>query len=181
MPMYNLIEYSDAYLRTSGSLWQHYRDEPALDNNKIIVFPANNNNITPFKFKEQITGHTGSSGTKDFEIMVPLKYVGNFWRTFEMPLINCEIYLQLKWYNNCILVAGTAANQNSDFKITDRKPYIPVVTLSTQDNIKLLKKLESSFKRTINWNKYLPKTQLKRETDFLIDPGFQGVNRLFVL
>ena len=71
-----------------------------------------------------------------------------------MPLINCEICLQLKWSKNCILVA---ANQNPEFKITDTKLYVPVVTLSTQDNIKLLKKLESGFKRTINWNKYLPK------------------------
>ena len=75
-----------------------------------------------------------------------------------MPLINCEISLQLKWSKNCILVAGTVANQIPEFKITDTKLYIPVVTLSTQDNIKLLQQLESGFKRTINWNKCLPKT-----------------------
>ena len=70
-----------------------------------------------------------------------------------MSLINCEISLQLKWSKNSILVGGTAANQNPIFKITDTKLYVPVVTLSIQVNIKLLKQLESIFKRTINWNK----------------------------
>ena len=159
MPMYNLIEYSDAYSKTSGSLWQYYRDEPVLDTNgEIIDFPANSNNSVSFKFKHKITGQIGNSGTKDVEIMVPLKYLNNFWRTFEMPLINCEISLQLKWSKKFILVAGTVANQNPSFQINDTKLYVPVVILSTQENIKLLKQLESGFKRTINWNKYLAKT-----------------------
>ena len=99
MPMYNLIKYSDAYLKTSGSLWQYYRNEITLDNNNnIIDFPADNNNIISFKFKQQITRHTGNGGTKDVEIMVPLRCLSNFWRTLEMPLINCEISCQLKWY-----------------------------------------------------------------------------------
>ena len=82
--------------------------------------------------------------------MVPLKYLSIFWRTLEMLLINCEVSLQLKWSKNCIQVAGTVANQNPEFKITDTKLCVPVLTLSTQDNIKLLKQLESDFKRTIN-------------------------------
>ena len=102
------------------------------------------------KFKQQIRGQTGNGGTKDVETMVPLKYLSNFWRTLEMPLINCEISLQLKWSKSCILEAGTAANQNPRFQINDTKLYVPVVTLSTQENIKLLEKLESGFKRTIN-------------------------------
>ena len=86
MPMYNLIEYSDAYLKTSGSLWQYYRDEPAIDtNDSIIDFPANDNNSNSFKFKQQITGQTGNGDTKDVEIMVQLKYLSSFWRTLEMP------------------------------------------------------------------------------------------------
>ena len=85
-----------------------------------------------------------------------------------MPLINCEISLQLKWSKNCILVAGTAANQNPRFQINDTKLYVPVVTLSTQENIKLLKQLESSFKRTINWNKYLGKTTNQAQKDIYI-------------
>ena len=101
-----------------------------------------------------------------------------------MPLINCEISLQLKRSKKCILVAGTANNQNPSFQINDTKLNVSVVTLSTQENIKLLKQLESGFKRTINWNKYLAKTTNQaqnRYLDFLIDPSFQGVNRLFVL
>ena len=87
MPMYNLIEYSDADSKTSGSLWKYYRDEPALDNNgNIIDFPANNNNSASFKFKQEITWQTGNGGTKDVEIMVPLKYLNNFlennWNVF---------------------------------------------------------------------------------------------------
>ena len=90
MAMYDLIEYSDAYSKTSGSLWQYYRDEPSLDANvNIIDFPANNNNSTSFKFKQQITRQTRNGGTKNVEIMVPLKDLRNFWRTLEMPLINC--------------------------------------------------------------------------------------------
>ena len=100
-----------------------------------------------------------------------------------MPLINCEISLHSKWSRNCILVAGTVANQNRRFRINDAKLDIPVVTLSTQENIKLLKKLDSGFKGTINRNKYLAEIinqAQNRYLDFLIDPSFQGVNRLFV-
>ena len=82
----------------------------------------------------------------------------------------------MKWTKDCILVAGTAANQVPDFKITDTKLYVPIATLSTQDNIKLLKQLESGFKRTINWNKYLPKKTPEAQNRYLnalIDPGFQ--------
>ena len=74
--------------------------------------------------------------------MVPLKHLSNFQRTLEMLLINCEISHQLKWSKNCILVAGTAANQKPRFQINDSKPYVPLVTLSPQENIKLLKQLE---------------------------------------
>ena len=101
-----------------------------------------------------------------------------------MPLINCEISRQLKWSKNCILVAGVAADQNPYFEILDTKLYVPVVTLSTQDNIKLLKQLESGFKRTIHWNNYLPKAINEAPNRYLvslIDAGFQGVNRPFVL
>ena len=138
--MYNIGEYSDACLRTSGSLSQYYRDEPALDKSgNIIYFPDDNNNSASFKFKQKITRQTVNGDTKDVKIMVPLKYLSNFWRTLEMPLINCEISLQLKWSKNCILVAGTVANKNPSFEINDTKLYVPVVTLSTQENIKLLK------------------------------------------
>ena len=75
--------------------------------------------------------------------MVPLKYLGNFGRTLEMPLIKCEISLQLKWPRICIIVAGTAYNQNPSFQINNTKLYIPVVTLLTQENINPIKQLGS--------------------------------------
>ena len=101
-----------------------------------------------------------------------------------MRLINWEISLHLKRPNDCFLVAGTAASQKLEFKITDTKLYVLVVTFSTQNNVKLLKQLESGFKRTINWNKYQSKTTNQvqnRYLDFLIDASFPGVNRLYVL
>ena len=125
MPMYNLIEYSDTYVKTSGSLWQHYRDEPALDNNNNITdFPADNSNSISFKLKLQITGKTGNGDTKDVEKVIIGKKISNFGGTLEMPLINCKISLQLKWSKNFIVVAGTAANQNPELQITDTNLYL---------------------------------------------------------
>ena len=112
MPMYNVIEYSDAYSTTSESLWQHYRDEPALDaNHNIIDFPANDRKSNSFRFKQQLTGQTGNYDTKDVEIMVTLKYLSNFWRTLEMPLTDCKIALQLTCSEISILASGTAASE----------------------------------------------------------------------
>ena len=113
--MYNLIEYSDAYSKTSGNMQQYYRDEPALHNKgNIIDFPADNNSAS-FKFKQKITGQAKNGGTKDAEIMVPWNN-GNFWRTLQMPLINCEHCLQFKWSRNCNIVAGTAEMKIQRFK-----------------------------------------------------------------
>ena len=132
MQMYNLIEYSDNYLKT-GRLWQYYRHDP-------------NDNVTQsesFKYKMKITEEL-------------LK-----WRTLEMLLINREINLILTWSEDC----------------TDTKLYDPVVT-----NAKLLQQLKSGFKRRINWNRYQLKVSTERQNqylDFLIDPSFQGVNKIF--
>ena len=101
-----------------------------------------------------------------------------------MPLIICEMSLQLKWPKKCIIVAGSANIQNPTFQINDTKFYVSVVTLLNQVNIKLFQQLESGFKRTINSNKYLAKTTNQvqnRYLDYLIDLSFQGVNRFFVL
>ena len=142
MPMYNLIEYSDNYSKTSGSLWQYYKDDP---NDNI-------ENSESFKYKIKITGKTPNNGnTKDVEIIVPLKYLSNFWRTLEMPLINCEVNLILTWSKDCVISSATGETK---FKITETKLYVPVVTLSAQDNAKLLQQFKSGFKRTINWNEY---------------------------
>ena len=184
MPMYNLIEYSDNYSKTSGSLWQYCKDIPAVDNNNAIVNFAENNLTDSFNFKVKMTGQTGDDGTKNVEIMVPLKYLSNFWRTLEMPLINCEINLILTWPTNCFIVSTNIANQNATFEITDTKLYVPVETLSTQDSSKLLQQLNLGFKRVISWNNYLSKAELLRRNpnlNNLVESSFQGVNRLFVL
>ena len=184
MPMYNLIEYSDNYAKTTGSLWQYCKDIPARNaNNEIIIF-AENNTTDSCKFKAKIAGQTGNDGTKDVKIMVPLKYLSNFWRSLEMPLINCVVNLILTWSSNCVLIATAIQNQAATFAITDTKLYVPVVTLSTQENTKFLQQLKSSFKRVINWNKYLSKPELLAQNpnlNHLVEPSFQGVNRRFVL
>ena len=84
-----------------------------------------------------MTGQTENGGTKNVEIMVPIKYLSNFWRTLEMPLINCEVNLILTWSENCVIVSTDVACQKAKFAITGTKLYVPVVTLSTQDNAKL--------------------------------------------
>ena len=185
MPVYNLIEYIDKYAKTTVSLWQYCKDIPARNNanNAIIIFSEDN--ITDsFKFKAKVTGQTGNDGTKDVEIMVLLKYLSNFWRTLEMPLINCEVNLILTWSSRCVLIAINIQNQAATFEITDTKLYVPVVTLSTQENTKFFQQLKSGFKREINWNKYLSKPELLAQNpnlNHLVEPSFQGINRLFVL
>ena len=85
---------------------------------------------------------------------------------------------------NCVIVSTNIANQNAIFAITDTKSYVPVVTLSTEDNAKLFQSLKPSFKRVINWNKYLSKPELLAQNpslNYLVKPSFQGVNRIFVL
>ena len=91
--------------------------------------------------------------------MVPLKYLSNFWGTIKMSLINCEINLDLSMSEKCVIVPVTLANQGATFSITDTKLYVPIVILSIQDNVKLLKQLKSDFKRRINWAKYQSKNQ----------------------
>ena len=184
MPMYNLIEYSDNYAKTTGSLWQYCKDIPARNANDEITEFADGNTTDSFKFKVKITGRTENDGTKDVEIMVPLKYLSNFWKTLEMPLINCEVNLILTWASSCVLIVTSIPNQNATFAITNTKLYVPVVTLLTQENTKFLQQLKSGFKRVINWNKYLSKAELLAQNpnlNHLVEPSFQGVNRLFVL
>ena len=153
MPMYNLIEYSNNCSKISGSLWQYYRDEPALTD---AGAPDNSSgNSVLFKYKQKITGSTGNNGTKNVEIMFPLKYLSNVWRTLEMSLINCEISLILTWYANCVI---SSSAQATTFVRNDTNLYVPVITLSIDDYAKLLQQVKSRFERTITWNKYEKKT-----------------------
>ena len=91
--------------------------------------------------------------------MVPFKYLSNFGGTIKMSLINCEINLDLSMSEKGVIVPVTLANQGATFSITDTKLYVPIVILSIQDNVKLLKQLKSDFKRRINWAKYQSKNQ----------------------
>ena len=172
MPMYNLIEYSDNYSNTSGSLWQYYKDDP---NDNLA-------NSKSFKSKVKITGETPNNGnTKDVEIIVPLKCLSNFWRTLEMPLLNCEVNLILTWSKDCVVTNSTGEGK---FAITETKLYVLVVTSSTKDNEKLLQRLESGFKKTTSWNKYESSINTfaqNRYLNYLINPSFQNITLLWDL
>ena len=138
MQMYNLIQYSDSYSKTSRSLSQYYKDDP-------------NDNSESFKSKVKITGNSPASGnTKDVKIIVQLKYLSNFGGTFEMPLFHYEISL-LTWSSTCVITTSTGEGR---FTRTDTNLYVPVVTLSTQDNAKLFQQIKSGFRGTFNWSKY---------------------------
>ena len=170
--MHNLIEYSDNYSKTSGSLWQYYKDEPK---NNIAEYES-------FKSKGKITGQTPADrNTKDIEITLPLKYLTNFWRTLEMPWINCEVNLILTSSIDCVITNSTGA---AKFTTTETKHYVFVATFLEQDNAKLLQQLKSGFKRLINWDKYESNLKTfagKRYLNHLINPSFPGVNKLYVL
>ena len=155
-----------------------------MNNSGNIVHFSATDTTDSFKFKIKIAGQTYNNGRIDVEIMVPLKYLSNFSITLEMPLINYEVELILYRSANCVIISTNVANQNPWFTITETKFYFAVVTLSTQDNAKLLPKLKSGFKKTVSWNKHLAKPELLAQNvnlNYLTEPHFQGVNTLFVL
>ena len=121
-------------------LWQYCRDQPAINASKgnIVDFDADNATTDSFKINEKIAGETGDDGAKNVETMEPLKYFSNFGGTLDMPLIDHETNLNLNWSEKCVIVTTAVANQDATFSITHTKLYVPVVTLSTQDNTKLL-------------------------------------------
>ena len=189
MPMHNLIEYSNNYSKTLGGLWQYCKDIPAVINNGDIVDFNGDNTTDLFNFKTKIIVQTDNNGrTDNVEIMVPLKYLINFWRTLEMPLGNCDVNIILIWSANCVNIIYTNVGNQiptfTIFTITEANLYVPVVNLSTQDQTKLLQQLKSGFKKTFTWNKYLLKPELLAQNpnlSHLLEPCFEGVNRLFVL
>ena len=122
-----------------------------------------------------------NGGRKNVKNLVKLKYLNNFWRTIEMSLISSEISVILTWFENYFTIDTLVENQVPELKITDTKLYAAVVTLSTQDNAKLLQQFRSRFKRNINWNNNQSKVTLhegNRYLSYLIDPSFQRFNRL---
>ena len=164
MPMYNLIEYSKNYSKTTRNLWNYYRDEP--NNGAVGDIHYSISGSKSFDYKTSNTGRLeGNNTEKEVKIVAPLKHLSNFWRTLHRPLINCEINLTLTWSENCVItskvtrdvgpaVAAINNPTNATFKITDTKFHVPVVTLTTEDGNKLLEQLKTGFKRTIKWNKY---------------------------
>ena len=208
IPMYNLLEYSKNYRKTIGSLYNYYRDE--LDDDANLDDNVNNNVVSSntFKYKNKVTGNTYDTaagaaghdankvGKQDVELAIPLKYLGNFWRALNIPLISCEVSLELTWNKNCVITSLEDVQVSADppavngtptgatLAINDCKLYIRVVTLSKDDEIKLLANLKSGFTREIIWNKY--RSQMSAEAansnlNILIDPTFTNVNRLLVL
>ena len=208
MPMYNLLEYSKTYRKTIGSLYNYYRDELTNDNNNNF---ANRNvvNSNTFKYKNKTIGNAynvdagadgydaNKNGTQTIELVIPLKYLGNFRGALNIPLINCEVSLELKWNKNCIITSlkerqvdvgpptvRDGASTGATLAINDCKLYIPIVTLSKDDEIKLLTNLKSGFTREIEWNKYrlqMTTAAINNNLNILIDSTFTNVNRLFVL
>ena len=169
----------------AGSLWQYCKEIPAVNNAGNIIDFNGANATESFNFKTKITGQANNDGEiENVEITVPLKYLANFRRTLEMPLNNCEVELILTWPENCVIIGTNVADQNPTLTITETNLCVPVITLSTQDNLKLIRQLKLCFKWTISWNKYLPKPELLAQNsnlNYLIEPSFQGVNSLFIL
>ena len=217
MSMYNLLEYIKNYRKTIGSLYNYYRDElsdDADDNNFDNIKVINSNT---FKYKNKIIGNTYDvdaripnadgagqidnptyiaikNGTQEVELAIPLKYLGNFWRALNIPLISCEVSLELKWDKKCVITSleqrdiggGNRDNASTGaaVNISDCKLYVPAVTLSKDDETKLLTNLKSGFKREIIWNKYrsqMTTEAINNNLNILIDPTFTNVNRMFVL
>ena len=180
MPMYNLIEYSDNYQDSSATLYQYKQDEPP-EADPIADLTANNS--SSFKYKINLLGDRNVVGgivRLNLKVVVPLKYLSNFFRSLEMPLINCKIKLNLTRKKECVLSTDI---DNAVFIINDTKLYVPVVTLSKGENKDFIEQQNKGFQRSIYWNEYKTKSQNK-DLDanvfkyINLDPSFQGINRL---
>ena len=148
------------------SLWFHSKDEATNFNTDI----ANNNNFKSFEYKAKLLENTEAEGAngilKNATITVSLKYLSNFWRLFEMPLVNCKVELKLKWTKYCILIAAGADNVDANsnnviFTIKDTKIYVPVITSSGKDNQKLSKLLSKGFDGSVYWNEFKKNVRIK--------------------
>ena len=201
MPMYNLLEYSKNYRKTIGSLYNYYRGELSDDNNPDNFLNRNVVNSETFKYKNKIIGNTYNAtadddilSTKKVEIAIPLKYLGNFWRALNIPLISCEVSLELKLNKICVITSKEERQVDTGPPVVNGtttgatlsiiKCELPGVTLSKGDEVTLLTNLKSGSKREIIWNKYrlqITTEAINNNLNILIDPTFTNVNRLFVL
>ena len=189
MPMYNLIEYSDNYQDSSATLYQYKRDEPPVnDDGNTVNLTVDNSNSFKYKIKllgniDHLAADAARVGRLNVKVVVPLKYLSNFFRSLEMPLINCKIKLNLTWKKECVL--STDADE-AVFIINDTKLYVPVVTLSKEDNKDFIEQQNKGFQRSAYLNEYKTKEQTEdgnaNSVKYInLDPSFQGVNRLFVM
>ena len=199
MNLYNVLEYSDDYADTTASLYQYKIPEPRDNNGNVVNLGIT---LSSFKYQsglvqKQLT--IPNSGNvpantypnfanahkvwKNIKIMVPLKYISNFFRNLELPLINTKLYIELNWTKYSVLCNQ---NQNSIFQITKCELYIPIVTLNTEKNNKLSELLSKGFEITVVWNEY--KSKIERVTipqndnmfgRSTLDVSFQGVSKLF--
>ena len=147
MPIYNLIEYSDNYQDSSATLYQYKLDEPPEDD---AVAELTVNNSSSFKYKVNLLGNPvldDNITKRSVKVAVPLKYLSNFFRSLEMPLINCKIKLNLTWKKECVLSTDAG---NAVFITNDTKMYVPVVTLSKKDNKDFIEQQNKGFQRSIN-------------------------------
>ena len=183
VPMYNLIEYSDNYQDSSATLYQYKRDETPEDD---AVADLTADNSISFKYKVSLLGNqvvASNIARINVKVVVPLKYLSNFFRSLEMPLINCKTKLNLTWKKECVL---STDDGNAVFIINDTKMYLPVVTLSKEDNKDFIELQNKGFQRSICWNEYKTK-EINENADanvfkyINLDPSFQGVNRLFFM
>ena len=183
MPMYNLIEYSDNYQDSSATLYQYKRDEPPEAN---AINDLTTDTSSSFKYKVELLSNPvldGNIAKKSVKVVVPLKYLSNLFRSLEMPLINYTIKLNLTWKKECVLSTDIG---DAVFIINDTKMYVPVVTLSKEDNKDFIEQQNKGFQRSIYWNEYKTK-EINENADanvfkyINLDPSFQGVNRLFVM
>ena len=199
MNLYNIPEYSDDYADTTGSLYQYKRPEPRDNNGNVVNLGTA---LSSFKYQsglvqkqlttpnsQNVPANTNTNFAnahriwKNIKIVVPLKYISNFFRNLELPLINTKLYMELNW-RKCSVLCNQ--NQNSIFQITKSDLYIPTVTLNTENNNKLSELLSKGFERTVVWNEY--KSKIERvtipQTDNMfrrttLDVSFQGVSKLF--
>ena len=152
--MYNLIAYSDNYQDSSATLYQYKRDEPPEDD---AVADLTADNSSSLKYKISLLGNpvvANNIARINVKVVVPLKYLNNFFRSLEMPLINCKIRLNLTWKKECVL---STDNGNAVFIINGTTMYVPVVTLSKEDNKDFIEQQKKVFQRSIYWNEYKAK------------------------
>ena len=195
-----MLEYSDNYANTTWSLYQYKRPEQNKGNNNGFA-DLTVNNSSSFKYQsglvqKQLKTRNSENvdasidpnfnathrAWKNIKIVVPLKYISNFFKSLELPLINTKIYMELNWTKYSVL---SSIGQNAIFQITKGDLYIPVVTLNTENNGKLSRLLSEGFERTVVWNEYKSKIErinipandntFERTT---LDTSFQSVNKL---